>query len=330
MEVVGDKRIIRNVLDVKDDFDTFLFDAYGVFWDGSKLVTGMLDVMEELVKSGKNVCVLTNMPQSCVDTENHYMGRGLIKGKYYNYMFTSGQTFINNCEKDFNIANKKVFCLHTVLKPKLFNNIKYVKANNIEEADIIYIDIPVFVKQEVDNFIEKYDFSMDDFYCIQGAYGCFNNKVFDVIAENVKNLNNKAVIVIACPDREIKVGDVFIKGPASFCDSFKKCGFETKQYGKPEKSMYDFVFAELEKLDIAVNKDRIVMIGDTLETDIAGANGFGIKNILIFNDNGVAYNYVRDMCAESNGVSDDIKQLLAGCKKFENEKGVFVDYYLVG
>jgi ribonucleotide monophosphatase NagD (HAD superfamily) len=53
--------------------------------------------------------------------------------------------------------------------------------------------------------------------------------------------------------------------------------------GKPSKTFYSSL-PEATK----VPKDTILMIGDTLETDILGAQNFGIDSLLVFTGNAAA------------------------------------------
>lgn len=42
----------KNILEIKDDFDVFVFDIYGVIWDGKKVIAGFDEVMKILTQSG--------------------------------------------------------------------------------------------------------------------------------------------------------------------------------------------------------------------------------------------------------------------------------------
>jgi ribonucleotide monophosphatase NagD (HAD superfamily) len=59
---------------------------------------------------------------------------------------------------------------------------------------------------------------------------------------------------------------------------YKKNGGKTYFFGKPGVEIYDFVHSKSLR-----NKNEMIMIGDSLFNDIAGANNFGIDSLLIKN-----------------------------------------------
>jgi len=59
--------------------------------------------------------------------------------------------------------------------------------------------------------------------------------------------------------------------------SYEEAGGRVRWHGKPFPSVYDSC---LRLLDIA-DRSRILAVGDSLRTDIAGASGAGIDSLLI-------------------------------------------------
>jgi ribonucleotide monophosphatase NagD (HAD superfamily) len=60
-----------------------------------------------------------------------------------------------------------------------------------------------------------------------------------------------------------------------------KLGSEVIYTGKPYPEIYDLALAQFS----GFNKNRILMIGDTFETDILGANNAGIHSALVLSGN---------------------------------------------
>lgn len=52
--------MLQNISSLRDEFDIFIFDVYGVIWDGSAMFPRALEVMEDLHKAGKTVIVMSN------------------------------------------------------------------------------------------------------------------------------------------------------------------------------------------------------------------------------------------------------------------------------
>lgn len=70
----------KSLSDISGNFDAFIFDAYGVFWSGKDFFPDSLETMEQLVKEGKEVCVLSNATQLPETAEKSYAKHSLIKG----------------------------------------------------------------------------------------------------------------------------------------------------------------------------------------------------------------------------------------------------------
>ena len=58
----------------------FLFDAYGVFWDGSKLIQATVEDMQRLVALGKKVCVVSNTTELSSAAQKKYKQRAINSG----------------------------------------------------------------------------------------------------------------------------------------------------------------------------------------------------------------------------------------------------------
>ncbi len=57
------------------------------------------------------------------------------------------------------------------------------------------------------------------------------------------------------------------------------------RFGKPDTMMFSYAFACACSNDSAVSKNDVLMVGDTLHTDIYGANAFGIDTALVLSGN---------------------------------------------
>lgn len=64
-------------------------------------------------------------------------------------------------------------------------------------------------------------------------------------------------------------------------------GKEFIRFGKPDSQMFMFAY-DLVREKLQVTKKDIVMVGDTLHTDILGGNKFGLDTILVLSGNTLA------------------------------------------
>ena len=56
-------------------------------------------------------------------------------------------------------------------------------------------------------------------------------------------------------------------------------------FGKPDSQMFMYAYEGLVDELGEINKNDILMVGDTLETDILGGNKFGVKTMLVLSGN---------------------------------------------
>ena len=129
----------KNILELKDDFDVFVFDIYGVIWDGKKVISGFDEVMRELMQSGKRVVIMSNSTALSSEQEKVYAGRGFLQGVHYEKLVTSGDV----AEADFAADTRKLKFYQFGRPSKvLFARSPYQELGAPEEADFVYAGVP--------------------------------------------------------------------------------------------------------------------------------------------------------------------------------------------
>ena len=73
-------------------------------------------------------------------------------------------------------------------------------------------------------------------------------------------------------------------------------------FGKPDSQMFMYAFADLNKTG-SFDKNDILMVGDTLHTDILGGNKFGVKTMLVVTGN--TRQELVDILIRSTGIIPD-------------------------
>ena len=93
-------------------------------------------------------------------------------------------------------------------------------------------------------------------------------------------------VIVANTDRAypLTVSDVSIAigGIAAMVESV--VGKQFIRFGKPDSQMFMFAY-DLVRAKMPINKSEIVMVGDTLNTDILGGNKFGLDTVLVLTGN---------------------------------------------
>ena len=96
-------RLLNNLTEL-DDIKVVLIDAYGVFWDGSKIIEKTVSDMKNLIQKDIMVVVISNTTQISSKAIESYKKRGMYLGEHFNYFITSGELFKHYVEAG-NIKN---------------------------------------------------------------------------------------------------------------------------------------------------------------------------------------------------------------------------------
>ena len=81
------------------------------------------------------------------------------------------------------------------------------------------------------------------------------------------------------------------------------CGKTFLRFGKPDAQVFTYAYSKAKQRISDLQKSEILMIGDTLDTDILGANKFGIHSALVLTGNTMPEEYQRAI--EQKGIQPD-------------------------
>jgi HAD superfamily hydrolase (TIGR01459 family) len=106
-------------------------------------------------------------------------------------------------------------------------------------------------------------------------------------AEDYREMMLKArerglTLICANPDIVVERGDRLIYCAGAIAELYRELGGDVIFYGKPHRPIYQRAIAlaaQRRNHDIAL--DRVLAIGDSVRTDVAGAHGFGIDCLFV-------------------------------------------------
>ena len=283
----------NGLLDIADNFDLFIFDAYGVFWEGNGFYKSSREVMQHLVEQGKIVAVLSNTTQLRQAAIDSYIKRGLLPQRDYNMFITSGDLLYKNLHEESlefqNLRNPLKYYVIGSPHIQAFAGTKYVEVKNIEEADFVYCGVPYIFAADKEKYRQFNEYFWPAKSDENGHITAWDSVIAQPFAEIVdKVIELRLPALNANPDFMAKEGhklvpgaeSVFVVRNGTVAEMIRQRGGEVLEYGKPHKNIYDFAFGEFSKQGIKINKQRSCMIGDTVRTDIKGAINAGIAPIL--------------------------------------------------
>lgn len=262
-----DSKLFPSLESIYEPFEGILLDAYGVFWGGNDvgLLPGCKETMERLVSKGKIVGILSNSTQLAKNEIEKLKNHGLIQGQHFHFFITSGtvakQFFLDN-NLSFPTYNKKFYLLG-VPHPKfsthqaIFQDTLFQETTDIQQADFIYISVPhINGKDQTDPLLFKE--SISSFKDTKLPLICVNPDLF-------AHEGNP-------PRAVVRQG--------SIAAMHEEQGGKVVYIGKPSDKMYTAAMKSF--LDFGISHPRkVLMVGDTPETDIRGAKNFGMPSALI-------------------------------------------------
>ena len=233
-----------------DDFDVFLFDAYGVLNVGNTPIAGAPERVASLQAMGKRALVLTN--GASFPASNR-----LPKYREYGFNFTAEDV----------ISSRDALATHLATLPTMRWAAMAPKGASCEGLGVAF------------------DLLEDDPEPYAGAEG------FLLLGSQIWTDARQAMLVDALRTnpRPVLVGNPDLVAPYEHGFNLQpglyahrladETGIEPPFFGKP----YAGMFTEAKRRFGAVPPARVLMIGDTLHTDILGGAAAGFKTLLVEN-----------------------------------------------
>lgn len=243
----------NNIRELADLYDYFIFDVWGVVHDGTSAYSGVVDAIKFLREKNKKICFLSNAPRRSFKVAAVLQKYG-ITPDLYDFILTSGEAayldFEKNQNKNFSDFGRNYFYIGPQKDIDLLSGLNYQMVSSASEASVAITT----------------GFDGDD----------------SVLEEKMPQLREakKAGLSLICVNPDLIV--VKKSGAELICAGalaleYKKMNGEVLYYGKPFSTVYHMT-CELFGCD---KNSKIAAIGDGMETDIKGANDFGIDSVLI-------------------------------------------------
>jgi HAD superfamily hydrolase (TIGR01459 family) len=245
-------RLIDGMRALVPEYDGFILDLWGVVHDGTAPFPGVLDCMERLIGASKRLVLLSNAPRRSDDVVRRIARIGVPEGLYHGVMSSGEEAWqcLHRRNEPFYAALGRR-CLHIGSERDLEirEGLDLVFVNKAAEADFILNTGPA----EWDDTIEDY----------APALGAARGRGLPMVCANPD------LVVIHDGKPALCAG--------ALAEQYEALGGRVRWHGKPYPSVYDSCLGLLGITD----RRRILAIGDSLRTDIAGAEVAGIDSLLI-------------------------------------------------
>lgn len=245
-------RHISGMRELAGRYDGVILDLWGVVHDGTAPFPGVLDCLERLLAGGKRVVLLSNAPRRADDVGRRIAQIG-VPDRLYHGIMSSGEEawqFLARRDDPFYAALGRK-CLHICsdrdLEIREGLGLEFVEG--VEAAEFILNTGPA----EWEDTIADYDPVLR--------------------AATARGLG----MVCANPDLIVMHGGKPALCAGALAEHYEAIGGTVRWHGKPHPSVFESCLPLLGIDD----KERLVVVGDSLRTDIAGAAAAGIDSLFV-------------------------------------------------
>lgn len=245
-------RRIGGLSEIAGGYDGFIVDLWGVVHDGVRPYPAALDALARL--KGRPVLLLSNAPRRAASAQN-MLRRMAVEDGLYTAILTSGEaTWLalrDRSDPWFARLGTRVYHLG----PQRDRSV-------LEGLGLAVVDAPAGADFVVNT-------GPDDDKLDPGSLEAF-------LPELDACLGAGLPMICANPDLVVMRDGVRILCAGSLAVHYATLGGDVVSLGKPDPAIYRMALATME-----VPAGRVLAIGDSLHTDIAGAQGAGIDSLWV-------------------------------------------------
>ena len=244
--------LMGGLAELADNYECFIVDLWGVMHDGVTAFPDSVACLKELKAAGKTVVLLSNSPRRTDLLRSRLTGLG-IAPELYDHIHSSGQEAYLTAAEGDGRANwgERYYDIGGDRFAGLLDGTDLRRVATVEEASFLLGSGPAGKGDQP----EDYD---------------------SVLRQGIAN---DLLLVCANPDLVVVEGGERHICAGSIAARYEALGGAVHYLGKPHRAVYDRC------LRLAGDPDpsRVLAIGDSLHTDIRGANTVGIDSVLILN-----------------------------------------------
>jgi HAD superfamily hydrolase (TIGR01459 family) len=243
-------RFVEHLRELVGSIDVVLSDIWGVVHNGLESFPDACAALRQARSEGRTVVLITNAPRPA-DSVQRQLRKLDVPDDCYDAIVSSG-----DLTRNFVAAHpgQSVFWLGPDRDNSIHRGLDAV-LTPLEQADYIICTGPFDDETE----------SAEDYRAMMG-----------------EALTRKLTLVCANPDIVVERGDRLIYCAGAIAELYRELGGEVIFYGKPHRPIYDRAMAIARDLrGVDTPKARVLAIGDSVRTDLAGAQAYGIDLLFV-------------------------------------------------
>ena len=243
-------RFVERLADLVDGIDVVLSDIWGVVHNGLESFPEACEALHTFRSRGGTVIMITNAPRPADSVQRQLRKLG-VADDTYDAIVSSGDLTRHYVAGH---PGRKVFWLGPERDSSIHRGLD-LTLGPLEQADYII------------------------------CTGLFDDET--ETAEDYRSMMRQArerglPLICANPDIVVERGDRLIYCAGAIAELYRELGGEVIFYGKPHRPIYDRAMElATERRGRAMPLNRVLAIGDSVRTDLAGAHGFGIDCLFV-------------------------------------------------
>ena len=233
-------------------YDGYLIDLWGVLHDGVRPYAEALACLAELRRLGKRIIVLSNAPRRAASVKAGTARIGIAEALYDELVCSGEETWRELAawsDPFYRNLGRRCYPLMASRDRGMLEGLSLELVDDVARADFLLatgVEGP-------DERIEQFAAALD--------------------AARARDLP----MICANPDLVVLRGGVQEICAGALAEAYERRGGRVRYHGKPHYPVYARCF----ELLAPIGRERILAVGDSLRTDIAGAAGAGIGSVLV-------------------------------------------------
>ncbi len=239
--------LVGGLQEIVDNYDLIVCDLWGVIHNGITPYVSAVTAIRAARNKGLQTVFLSNAPRPRTHVRQHLLEMGVPEDLTDNVV-TSGGLARDAVRAEF--EGKRLYHLGPVGDRNTVEGLPVTEVDSPDEADVILAT------------------DMD--------YG----RVEDHRSWLITAAAKKVPFLCANPDRVVHVGERLLQCAGAVADLYESMGGPVRWFGKPTPAALISCLVE-GNMPAGTARERVLMIGDSLQTDMAGAQAAGFHGLFI-------------------------------------------------
>ena len=249
---------IVNISRIIENYDTIVLGMSGVISEGAGILPEAKDALQKLKKAGKKIVLLTNSAMRVEDIVKMLQENNLPLNTFANIV-SAGEImhYMFKLRKgNFATIGNSYFNLGSSNDNVIFSGLEYEAVDKLGQADFLFMGSTTHPQDTIDKYLQIMEFAAS------------MNVPLVCVGNDTSGFINGEICIAA----------------GVVAEQYAALGGQIITIGKPESRIFEYT------LEGIGEKEKTLLIGDSITTDIRGANLYGIDSVLI--SKGVHINYL--------------------------------------